>query len=373
LSAAFLAAAQEAGYPLNPDLNGPTQEGIGWVQMTQRDGRRCSASTAYLHPNLGRPNLDLRVDAHTMEILFEGNRAVGVSVLRYGKIERYRTDREVLLAAGAYHSPQLLMLAGIGPAAHLKTFGIPVRAGLPVGQGLQDHLLTAVVYRTPLESLLSAFTPDNFERYEREHTGPITSNIGETSGFIRSRPELDAPDFQVNGVPVLFGGMAMVTEHAASIVGWPSKPTSRGEVTLRTADPFTKPRILHNYLTSEYDRRVTCDGIRRMLEIAEQPAYRNVTGEPFAVPTSNDDSAILAFVRENAGTVWHASATCAIGQVVDPDLRVLGVEGLRVVDASVMPSITRANTNAPTIMIAEKAADLVRGVRSVAELPAAAR
>jgi choline dehydrogenase-like flavoprotein len=156
----------------------------------------------------------------------------------------------------------------------------------------------------------------------------------------------------------------VVAEHAASIVGWPSKPSSRGQVTLRTPDPMTKPRIAHNYLTTDQDKRVTCDGIRRMLEIAEQPSYRKVTGEPIAVPAADDDASILAFVRANAGTVWHATSTCAISQVVDPELRVLGVEGLSVVDASVMPSVTRANTNAPTIMIAEKAADLVRGIRS---------
>jgi choline dehydrogenase-like flavoprotein len=361
LGAAFLEAAQQAGYRLSDDLNGPSQEGIGYVQVTQRNGRRCSAATAYLHPNLSRPNLSVRVEAHVTQVLFEGDRAVGVEVERFGQLERYRVDREVILSAGAYHSPKMLMLAGIGPAAHLSQLGIPVRQDLPTGQHLNDHVMVGIVFRTPIPSLLSAFTADNVAQFERDGTGPVSSNVGETSGFIRSHADAEAADFQVNGVPVMFGGMAEVSENGASIVGWTSKPTSRGHVKLRSTDPFTKPRILHNYLTTEADRRTACDGVRRMLEISQQRAYRDIVSGVIAVPDSTTDEDILAFARHNGSTNWHPTSSCAIGHVVDPELKVYGVEGLRVVDASVMPTVPRSNTNAPTIMIAEKAVDLVLG------------
>ncbi|HEY1972131.1 MAG TPA: GMC oxidoreductase, partial [Pseudonocardia sp.] len=186
------------------------------------------------------------------------------------------------------------------------------------------------------------------------------SGSGEAGGFIRSSSAVDGPDFQVAGLPTMFDNWREITRHGVSISGWPAKPTSRGSVRLRAADALTKPRIRHNYLTTDYDRKVTADGLRRMLEIAEQPSFKAVTTGPFAIPESSSDPDLLAFSRAHCTTTWHPVASCAIGQVVDPELRVFGVDGLRVADASVMPSVPRGNTGAVTVMIGEKAADLIK-------------
>jgi choline dehydrogenase len=372
LSAVFLAAAQQAGYPLNDDLNGATQEGVGFTQVTQRAGRRWSTATGYLRPNLSRPNLTVLTDARVVEILFEGARASGIRVLRSGDTEEYRANAEIVLSAGAYGSPQLLMLAGIGPAAHLTAHGVTVRHDLPVGLNLQDHLRTGICYEAAIPGLHSSLTPEAFAHYEAEGRGPVSSNVGETSGFIRSRPDAALPDWQVNGVPALIGGMIGVAGEGVSIVGWPSKPTSCGAVQLRNADPLAAPKIVHNYLMTGYDRRTTCDGMRRMRDIAAQSAFQEVTtGMRLLGPEDYGDEAILRFARTTGITTHHPCGTCAIGGVVDAELRVYGIDGLRVADASIMPSVTRSNTNAATIMIGEKAADLILATR--AGFPASAR
>jgi choline dehydrogenase len=362
---AMIEATKQAGHEHNPDLNGARQEGVGRFQLTQRDGMRCSAAVAYLHPAMSRPNLDVITRAMTTRILFEGNRAVGVEYVRDEQVAEARAEREVILSAGAYQSPVLLMVSGIGPAEDLKLLMIDVREDLPVGENLQDHVMANLNILTDEETLLSAMTPDNLALFESDRRGPLTSNIPEAGAFFRSRPGLDAPDVQFHYAPVMFWdeGLTPPIDHAVTFGPVVIKPKSRGRVMLRAPLPDAKPRVLHNYLTEEDDRESMIAGMRLALEIAEQPALKAIERGPWRVPRSDSDEDIMDFVRQVAFTVYHPTSSCAIGAVVDPELRVYGFEGLRVVDASVMPSITRGNTNAPTLMIAEKAADLIRGKR----------
>ena len=358
LAAAALKAAGEAGVAWNEDLNGASQAGVSWHQVMQRDGRRCSAAAGYLHPALERPNLDLLADTPALNLVTEGARVVGVDALRDGRVLRYRAEREVVVSCGTYQSAVLLMVSGIGPAGHLGSFGIEVVADLPVGQGIQDHLMTALVFTSDVTSLLDAFSPESLEQYAAGR-GPLTSGSGEAGGHLRVLDDSPECDFQVSFIPALFDGWREVTAHGVSLAGWPSKPTSRGSIRLRAPDALTKPRILHNYLTTEHDRRCTAAGLRRLAEVAAQPALKAVITGVHAAPAGGSDEEVLAFARSHASTTWHPVAGCAIGSVVDPELRVFGVEGLRVADASVMPSVPRGNTTAPAIMIGEKVADLI--------------
>ena len=374
LADAFVQATEQAGLPQNSDFNGAEQDGFGRYQVTQRDGMRCSTSVAYLHPVLERPNVTVLTDAMALRVLLDGKRAAGVEIQHGGRIEEIRAEREVILTAGAYQSPQLLMLSGIGPAADLEAHQIGVVEDLPVGHGLQDHLMSLINWRSDRESLLTAATLENVALLEGEGRGPLTSNVGETGGFIRTRDGLEAPDVQFHCAPVLFfdEGLGAATEHGYAFGPCVLKPTSRGRVTLRTALPDNKPRIVHNYLATEEDRQSILAGMRLAMELAGQPALQAVTTGPFITPASTSDEDLTAYVRANAQTLYHPTSTCAIGAVVDTELKVLGVEGLRVADASVMPSITRGNTNAPTIMIAEKAAELIEaGSRAVSATAAA--
>jgi choline dehydrogenase len=369
LVGACIEAAVDAGMAPNEDHNGPTQEGAGWFQLTQRDGRRCSTAVAYLHPAVARGNVEVLTDALATRIVFDGERAVGVEVLRDNALETVRAEREVIVCAGAYHSPQLLLLSGVGPADELRAFGIDPRVDLPVGHNLQDHPDVALVWLTTVESLRTAMTPENLPEnlalFEREGRGPLTSAFAEGGAFIPTRPGLDAPDIQFH-----FAAGAVPRELPAppipddGVTIFPTlvKSSSRGRVTLRNALPHVRPRIVHNYLTTEEDRRSMIDGTRVGLEIAARPALRQLCRADLAVPKSESDADILDFVRWNARTIFHAAGTCAMGAVVDAELHVRGLERLRVVDASVMPTIPRGNTNAPTIMVAEKAADLIRGL-----------
>jgi len=315
----MIEASVLAGLDHNPDFNGANQEGVGRFQFTQRNGRRCSTAAAFLHPAKDRPNLDVITDAMALRIVFDGSRAVGVEVARGGKVEEIRAQREVILAAGAYQSPVLLMLSGIGPAEDLELFGIPVRESLPVGHDLQDHFMAQLNYETDEPSLFGTFTPENLELYEKEGRGPLTSNIPEAAAFFRTRPDLEAPDIEFHYAPSMFYD-----------------------------EGLTAPSVIA--------------GVRKALEIADQAPLKKVMRRPFSVPAGDSDEAILDWVRQAGQTVYHPTSTCAIGSVVDPQLRVYGIEGLRVADASVMPTITRANTNAATIMIGEKASDLIKGV-----------
>lgn len=360
----FVRAAEQAGHRRNEDFNGETQAGVGRYQLTQRGGMRCSAAVAYLHPALERPNLTLLPSARAHRVVIEGGRATGVEMERDGTVEVIRADREVILSAGAYESPKLLMLSGIGPAAALSAFGIDVVRDLPVGQGLQDHYMTLLNFRTGAESLMSVRSPENVALLRNTGRGPLTSNIGEAGGFFHSRGGLDAPDVQFHMFPVLFHqeGLGPVTEHGLAFGPCVLAPTSRGQVTLRSPRPDAAPRIVHNYLMTAQDRDCIVGGLRIALEIAAQDALAAVVTGPFEVPDSDSGTDLLAFAQRVGMTLYHPTSTCAIGSVVDPELRVLDVAGLRVVDASVFPTVPRGNTNAPVIMAAEKAADLIRGV-----------
>ena len=273
-----------------------------------------------------------------------------------------RAEREVILSAGSYQSPALLMLSGIGPAEELAPLGIAVREELPVGRNLQDHCMAQLNYTTDEPSLFGTFTPENFALLEEQGRGPLTSNIPEAGGFFRTRPELEAPDVEFHFAPSMFfdEGLTAPSEGGYCFGAVVIKPTSRGRVMLRAPLPDSKPRVLCNFLTTEEDRRSLIEGTRIALEIAAQPALKAVERSPFSVPASRSDEDILAWARVAGQSVYHPTSTCAMGAVVDSELRVFGIDGLRVADASVMPTITRANTNAATIMIAEKAADLIR-------------
>jgi choline dehydrogenase len=360
---AFIEAAVEAGIPENDDFNGPQQDGVGWYQVTQRDGMRCSAAVAYLHPAMERANLTVLTEAHVTRLLLDGLSVHGVEIERGNELQEIRCDREVILSAGSYQSPQVLLLSGIGPADDLALNNIPQIHELPVGQGMQDHIATWITYTTDEPSLLGAESPENLALLETEGRGPLTSNFAESGGFIRTREDLEAPNIQLHAIPILFpeGGAAEILVDGWALSACLLRPTSRGFVKVRSRIPTAKPRILHNYFTTEEDRGALVDGVRRVKEICEQPALQAVSSSPYSVPAGDDDASLIAHIERNSTTLYHPVSSCAMGQVVDSELRVLGMKGLRIVDASVMPTLVRGNTNAPTIMIAEKAADLIQG------------
>jgi len=372
---AFLAACAQAGQPANADFNGPEQDGFGRYQRTQRDGRRCSAAVAYLHPAMSRPNLTVETYMQVHRVLFEGERAVGVQAARLGELHELRAEREVILCGGAYNSPHLLMLSGIGAAGVLTMLQIPVVQDLPgVGQNLQDHAATGLswVHDEPV-SLLNALTEENLAAFVAEGRGPLTSNIAEAGGFIRSSPALDAPDIQFHAAPALYVDEP-VLEHGFGVGPCVLTPASRGIVMPLSPDPTAKPYVLHNYHAEESDMARTVAGLRVALEIVRQPALAPYTTRPYYTPASDSDQDLRAHIRQQTFTLYHPVGTCRMGAdaeaVVDTELRVRGIEGLRVIDASVMPTVTRGNTNAPTIAIAERAADLIRhgGAAGAAEV-----
>jgi choline dehydrogenase len=358
---AMIEAGRQAGHELNPDFNGARQEGVGRFQLTQRDGKRLSTADAFLHPVRRRPNLTVLTRAYALRILFEGRRAIGVEVSRNDQTRQVRAAREVIVSAGAYYSPQLLMLSGIGPEDQLAPMGIEIREALPVGSNLQDHCMANLNYTTDETSLFDAVTPENFALLESQGRGPLTSNIPEGAGFFRARSGVDAPDVEFHFAPGMLYDGGLTAPEAGGYAFGPVviKPTSRGRVMLRSPMPLAKPRVLCNFLTTDEDRASMLAGLRLALEMAEQPALKAVEKAPFRVPDSDSDDDLMAFARREGMTVFHPTSTCAMGAVVDSDLRVYGIDGLRVADASVMPEITRANTNAATVMIAEKAADLI--------------
>jgi len=368
LSRAFVEAAAELGFPLNADFNGAHQEGFGLYQVTQKRGKRCSAANAFLNPVRKRPNLTVHSGAHATRLLFEGRRATGIGYLRSGKPEVARARREILVCCGSVQSPQLLMLSGIGPADHLRSLGIPIVAELPgVGQNLQDHLFLAVAYQCKKPVTLDKVeTLLNFLRYLAFKTGPLTSNVAESGGFLTVTPTAPAPDLQFHFGPVYYlnHGFTRPEGHGFSIGPTLLRPKSRGRITLRSADPLAPPAIQPDYLAEESDVRVLVEGIRLARRFAQTKAFAKYCGgEHCPGAGTQSDDALAAYVRKSAETVYHPVGTCKMGSdataVVDDHLRVHGIQGLRVVDASIMPTLIGGNTNAATIMIAEKAADLI--------------
>jgi choline dehydrogenase len=370
LGRAWVEAARAAGLPGNDDFNAATQDGVGFYQVTQRGGRRWSVADGYLRPALRRGNLTVVTGALATRLLIEGGRAVGVAYLHHGAERVARAGQEVILSAGAVDSPRLLLLSGVGPADQLRRHGIRVLVDAPaVGGGLQDHPACFLVWRTPtLRNLWEEPTRHNLERWRRDRRGPMASSGLEAGGFSRSRAGLPAPDLQfaVAGAPPPLPELGPPTQRMASMIVWAVWAGSRGKVALRSADPAARPLVDPGYLTDEADLDVLVAGLRQAREIAARgPLAGLLAGEHAPGERLADERQLRAWVRANLTTIFHPAGSCAMGgdadAVCDPELRVRGVEGLRVVDASVMPAVPRGNTNAPTIAIAERAADLIRG------------
>ncbi|WP_342235048.1 choline dehydrogenase [Inquilinus sp. OTU3971] len=371
---AFIQAGQQAGYPFTADMNGYQQEGFGKMDMTIHQGERWSAAKAYLKPIRSRPNLTIETGALSTRILFEGNRAVGVEYAQAGQVRTARAAREVILCGGAINSPQLLMLSGVGPADQLRRHGIAVVHDLPgVGRNLQDHLELYVQYecKQPI-TLYSVENPLFKAKVGVEwflfRSGLCSSAHLEAGGFIRSRAGIRHPDIQYHFLPSVVNdhGRKPGDRHAFQAHAGTMRATSRGWVELRSADPRTKPILQPNYLTTEDDRTDMRACVRLTREIFAQSGFDPYRGPEIAPGASvRTDDEIDAFVRAKADSAYHPSCTCKMGvdemAVVDPETRVRGLEGLRVVDASIMPSIVSGNLNAPTIMIGEKAADIILG------------
>lgn len=377
---AFIRACNEAGYRRNDDFNGKEQEGVGYHQTTTRNGKRCSTAVGYLHPVRNRSNLQVVTGAHTQKVIFEGKRAVGVAYHQGGQDRVVRARKEVILCGGAIGSPHILMLSGVGPAAQLARFGIPVVHDLPgVGQALQDHYSAAIklkckfpitvndVMMNPLKMLWSGL------EYFAMKKGALTVITAEVALFARTRPEVATPDVKYS-IATFSADRPQDGLHKWSgftLLVYQLRPESRGEIVLKSPDPFDAPAMKPNYLATETDRRTIVDGLkmgRNLLSSPHMQAY--VASEYVPGPGVQTDAQLLDYARNNGGTVFHPTSTCKMGidpmAVVDPELRVHGMEGLRVVDASVMPAVISGNTNAGTIMIAEKASDMIRGKAALA-------
>lgn len=372
----FIAAGREAGHRFTPDFNGAQQEGFGPYQMTIRNGARCSAAASYLHPALGRPNLTAETDARISRILIEGGRAVGVEFIQRGQTRQAMADAEVLLCAGAVQSPQILQLSGIGDPEGLHAAGVAVVHELPgVGANLQDHLDLSLCWETP--GIKTAFSHNQGVRrlttglnYMLFGRGPGRQNFLEAGAFLKSRPDLDRPDLQLHCVLAIMRdhGKIPATSDGFTVHVCQLRPESRGRIALRSADPMADPAIFANYLSTEEDHRALRAGFDIVRDLATQPSLAAITtAELTPGPSVRSDEEVDAWIRRSAETIYHPVGTCRMGQagdpmaVVDDQLKVAGIEGLRVVDASVMPTLVGGNTNAPTIMVAEKAADMVRG------------
>ena len=371
----FVEAARQAGYPVNPDFNGARQEGVGMYQVTHKNGERFSAAKAYLTPNLGRVNLTVITGAHTTRILFEDKRAVGVEVRVGRELKQLKARREVLLCAGALQSPQLLMLSGIGPGAQLQWHGIGTLHDLAgVGANLHDHVDVVQVVDTPKVkdlfglSLAGAVNAiKGIFEWRRARSGMLTTNFAEAGGFIKSSPNEALPDLQLHFVigKLIDHGRKTVFGYGYSCHVCLLRPKSRGSVRLASSDPMAAPLIDPNFLAERDDMDRLLRGFKLMRGILQQPALAGYRGRELpASAVAQTDAQIEAFVRGHADTIYHPVGTCRMGSgamaVVDDQLRVHGVTALRVVDASIMPSIVGGNTNAPVIAIAEKAADLIR-------------
>jgi len=380
LHAAWLKAASEAGYPQTADVNGFQQEGFGRMDMTVADGRRCSAANAYLRPAMRRPNLKVLTHALATRILFEGRRATGLEYVRGNTTHRVRVGRELILSGGPINSPQLLKLSGVGPGAELSTHGIPVVHELEgVGENLQDHL--EFYFQVACKEPITLYSSINLwsraligARWLLRKDGLGATNHFETCGFIRSRPGVPYPDIQYHFLPmaVAYDGSSLAREHGFQAHVGPMRSKSRGWVRLASSNPRDKPRILFNYLSEPDDVTEMRACVRLTREIFAQAAFDRYRGREIQPGSGvQTDAEIDAFIRAKVESAYHPSCSCRMGgaqdplAVVAPDTRVHGLDGLRVVDSSIMPSITTGNLNAPTIMLAEKAADHILG-RSLA-------
>jgi choline dehydrogenase len=372
----FIESGVACGIARNGDLNGPEQAGVGFLQFTMQKGRRHSTHDAFLGPARARPNLDIVTEAHTQRIRIEGGRATGVVYVQGGETRVAEAAREVVLSAGALNSPQILMLSGLGPAAQLAEHGIDVLADLPgVGQNLQDHLYVHYVARVTPDSsvndkLRGARAYLQGAQYMLTRGGLLTLAASQACAFVEGLPGAGHPDLQINFRPLSFdflptGQLAIGSEPCVTASVCYLRPQSRGSIRLRSGDPADAPVIHANYLEAEADRQAMIAGVRWIRRIfAAEPLRRRVIAEELPGPELQSDEEILGFVRRMSQSMYHPVGTARMGTdvnaVVDERLRVRGVAGLRVIDASVMPLIPSGNTNAPTIMVAEKGADLIK-------------
>ncbi len=369
----FLTACEQAGLRRNPDFNGAEQEGVGAYQVTQKDGERCSAARAYVQPHLARPNLKVLTGARTRRVVLENRRATGVEVSLASGIQTVRAKREVIVSAGALQSPQLLMLSGIGEGARLQALGIPVAHDLPgVGRNLRDHVDYVFGWKSNSLDLVGTSVGGllrlgrEIGRYRRERRGMITSNYAEAGGFLKSAPGAAAPDVQLHFV------VGMVDDHARkwrfghgySLHVCLLRPKSAGRVSLASADPLAAPLIDPNFYGEPQDLEAMVRAFKLARRVLEAPALAAMGTRDLFTAGVRSDEDIRATLRARSDTIYHPVGSCRMGAdalaVVDAQLRVHGVGALRVVDASVMPDLIGGNTNAPTIMIAEKAADMIR-------------
>jgi choline dehydrogenase len=374
---AFIQGAMELGCPRNDDFNGASQDGVGYHQTTTRNGKRCSTAVGYLHPVRQRPNLRVVTGALAETILFDGKRAVGVAFREHGEPRTVRAAREVILCGGAVNSPQLLLLSGVGSQDQLAQFGVPLVHHLPgVGQSLQDHYSAPVKLKCRLPITVNDVMQSNVKKlkvglqYYLFGSGPLTMAAGPAALFVRTRQELASPDVKISVAPFssdrLQDGLHPWSGFGLTV--YQLRPESRGEIRLKSPRAADPPAMLPNYLANETDRRAVVEGLKIGRRILATPHMQHFITEEYQPGSSvRTDEQLLEHARNTGGTVFHPTSTCKMGvdpmAVVDPELRVYGIEGLRVVDASIMPTVISGNTNAATIMIGEKAADLVRQKR----------
>jgi choline dehydrogenase len=382
IAEAFIEAAMDLGFERNDDFNGAKQDGVGYHQTTTRNGKRCSTAVGYLNPARGRGNLAIATNALSEKIVVDGKRAVAVQYRQNGELKTARARREIILCGGAINSPQLLMLSGIGPAAHLGQHGIAIVHDLPgVGQNLQDHYSAPIKLKAKLPITVNDVMLSNFKKlkvglqYYTLRTGPLAMISSPAALFAKTRPELATPDIKCSISPFSadrpqdglhkFSGFTMIA--------YQLRPESRGEIRLKSANPADPAAMIPNYLTDPVDQQTIVDGLKLCRQVLAHPSLQRYVAEEFQPgPGIASDIQLLNYARQKGGTVYHPTSTCTMGTgpmaVVDPALKVHGIEGLRVADASVMPTVISGNTNAATIMIAEKASDLIRaGLRAAAK------